>query len=142
MVEQEKSNTIELTEQKEEEEEEKNYNEDEDEDFDPTKLDKNISEDEEETQIGESNYSHIENESDGLIKTRRARQIEEQLYAKRKYASLLNAEISRKINNIWQEMQSEGSKRLSNNYGTNGSVLSNESKSKFNQSFEAEKLLI
>ncbi|QLL34967.1 hypothetical protein HG536_0H03420 [Torulaspora globosa] len=106
---------------------EEQYNEEEDEDFSPglSKQSEQEDEDEEEAYQLEQeesgsvkkgtdgyDYSHIESESGGLIRTRRGRLLEEQLNAKRKYEGLQAGTISESVNDIWEELQQITHKRL------------------------------
>ncbi|CCD25513.1 Swc5p NDAI_0F01950 [Naumovozyma dairenensis CBS 421] len=126
------------------------YNEEEDEDFDPDKVkvtlgdadddddddddaETNLSDDDEEeqkegkTRSGKNDYSKIESETGGLIKTRKARQLEEELNRKRKYEQLEVTSVPSSINDIWEELKQTSNKRLSKRHAVqgknNGSVL-------------------
>ncbi|SMN22564.1 similar to Saccharomyces cerevisiae YBR231C SWC5 Protein of unknown function, component of the SWR1 complex, which exchanges histone variant H2AZ (Htz1p) for chromatin-bound histone H2A [Maudiozyma saulgeensis] len=120
---------------------EEEYNEEEDEDFDPTKIDKDndIDTDSEvetetnETMINNNNvkiptksmdYSRIESESGGLVKTRRARLEEEEANKRYKYENIQNTPISDTVKSIWDEMQLQSKKRLSRHQGSNTSIIS------------------
>ncbi|CCC71443.1 hypothetical protein NCAS_0H01330 [Naumovozyma castellii] len=102
------------------------YNEEEDEDFDPSKVTeegedlKDDGEDnDEEAYVDDkelektNNYASIESESGGLVKTRRARQVENELKRKRKYEELQVTSIPESINKVWEELNDAGRKRLS-----------------------------
>lgn len=118
-------------------ESEEDYNEEEDEDFDPTKNEKqgddNISSDSEDEveykDVSEQDksgpsYANIESETGGLVKTRRARQIEDEANRKRKYNNLKEGTISENAMNTWEEMMKESTVRLSRHAGSNRSVIS------------------
>lgn len=60
-----------------------------------------------------NNYASIESESGGLVKTRRARQVENELKRKRKYEELQVTSIPESINKVWEELNDAGRKRLS-----------------------------
>ncbi|SCU96973.1 LAMI_0F08416g1_1 [Lachancea mirantina] len=57
------------------------------------------------------NYSSIENEQGGLIKTRYARKVEEELGRKQKYECLRGEGVSEETNNIWEDLQRESRNR-------------------------------
>jgi len=118
---------------------EEDYNEEEDEDFDPTRIDKDndIETDSEaeteSTDINSNNakvaakpvdYSRIESEYGGLVKTRRARHEEEEVNKRRKYENIQNTPISETAKSIWDEMQLQSKKRLSKHQGSNASIIS------------------
>lgn len=116
---------------------EEDYNEEEDEDFDPTKTERHADDDvssdsDEETEDRDvpstskegPNYSNIESETGGLVKTRRARQVEEEANRKRKYNSLKEGSISTNAISTWEDMMKESSARLSRHVGSNRSVIS------------------
>ncbi|KAK5773700.1 Swc5p PWA37_004984 [Arxiozyma heterogenica] len=117
------------------------YNEEEDEDFVPDKEFKTISYGHEEEEVdddkgedsddGESiksrNYSKIESEVGGLIKTRRGHQLERERMAKHKYDNIMvssDLHLSDKIIDIWSEMQNESTKRLIDSKMARQSVIS------------------
>lgn len=106
---------------------EEQYNEEEDEDFSPglNRQSEQEDEDEEEDYQVEDDgngsvkekkdsydYSHIESESGGLIRTRRGRLLEEELSAKRKYEGLQAGKVSESVNDIWEDLQQLTNKRL------------------------------
>lgn len=96
------------------------YNEEEDEDFDPTKerLESRIDDSDDGDLEGQESvnhnvdYSKIESEQGGLIRTRHARKVEEEMARNQMYESLENEGISQSTQNLWQELQDESSKRL------------------------------
>lgn len=107
--------------------EEEPYNEEEDEDFNPELANKSdLEEDDDEQEYGKEqddhgvrrskkenyDYSQIESESGGLIRTRRGRLLEDELNAKRKYEGLQSGTISESVNDIWEELQVLTNKRL------------------------------
>lgn len=110
------------------------YNEEEDEDFDPTKIDTtdNQNESESETEIDNKkepitnniDYSTIESDTGGLIKTRRARYEEIESNKRRKYENIQGTPISDTARSIWEEMNLESKKRLSRQQGSNISIIS------------------
>lgn len=121
------------------EEPEEEYNEEEDEDFDPTRVDKDVQvssgseEEEEEYQDADAvavdtkggvDYSKIESDTGGLVKTRRARLVEEAESRRFKYENIQEAPISDTAKNVWDEMQNISKQRLTRTRGTNGSILS------------------
>ncbi|CAI4283383.1 BBF_collapsed_G0004160.mRNA.1.CDS.1 [Saccharomyces cerevisiae] len=103
-----------------EDEDEDGYIEEEDEDFQPEKdklgggsddsdasdggddYDDGVNRDKGRNKV---DYSRIESESGGLIKTRRARQAEEEYAKTHKYESLTVESIPAKVNSIWEELQ-------------------------------------
>lgn len=109
------------------------YNEEEDEDFDPTRTDTidNSNESESDTEIDNKkehinnnlDYSKIESDTGGLIKTRRARYKEAELNKRRKYENIQGTPISDTARNIWDEMNLESKKRLSRQQGSNVSII-------------------
>lgn len=111
--------------------EEDEYIEEEDEDFDPTKSggaegpegDDGDGDDDDDDEDGRitANYSNIESESGGLVKTRRARELEELNNKKNRYEGLANS-VSQRANDIWDELRQDAYGRLQTKY--NGSVLS------------------
>lgn len=117
-------------------ENENDYIEEEDEDFVPDQnLDtNNASEDEEADDVEEDNvieskdYSKIESDVGGLIKTRRGRQLEMEHMAKHKYDNIMVAgsQIPSKIASIWDELQNESNKRLVDGKNARHSVISEE----------------
>ncbi|CAI4037461.1 hypothetical protein SMKI_02G3370 [Saccharomyces mikatae IFO 1815] len=122
----------------EEEKEEDNYREEDDEDFQPEKenigdvSDDGDDDDDDEgkdTSKHKVDYSHIESESGGLIKTRRARQAEEEYAKTHKYESLAVESIPAKVNSIWEELQQVSLARLSSSSGKVASVLSSSKES-------------
>lgn len=125
------------------------YNEEEDEDFDPTKgtavQSDGGSDDEFEDEIGqdqasEADYSRIENDQGGLVKTRRARQIEEEEAHRNKYEALAHSVVSNEVGSLWDELKQEGDQRLK----TSSSIMSNDKKSDIlhDQTLEGEQMLI
>ncbi|QHS71788.1 Swc5p [Saccharomyces paradoxus] len=128
----------------EEEEEEDDYIEEEDEDFQPERDKLGDGSDDSDASDGgdgdddneskgkgrsKVDYSRIESESGGLIKTRRARQAEEEYAKTHKYESLAVESIPAKVNSIWEELQQASRDRFLSSSGKVGSVLgsSNES---------------
>ena len=109
------------------------YNEEEDEDFDPTKIDSADHQNESDSEVEIDNkkepitnqidYSKIESDTGGLIKTRRARYEEAELNKKRKYENIQGTPISDTARNIWEDMKLESKKRLSRHQGSNISVI-------------------
>lgn len=117
------------------------YNEEEDEDFDPTQVgadggdgdgrngtddadvDADVDADDEDDDRN-TNYSKIESETGGLVKTRRARELEELNNRSNRYEGLANS-VSTKANDIWDELRITAFERL--NRQNNGSVLSDNS---------------
>ncbi|KAL3229098.1 SWR1-complex protein 5 [Nakaseomyces bracarensis] len=105
---------------------EEDYNEEEDLDFDPSKrvdVDNDsdgeavVDDDEQGVRV---NYSNIESESGGLVKTRRARELEEINNRKNKYEGLASS-VSQRANELWAQLKLEADGRLATN--SNGSVL-------------------
>lgn len=103
--------------------ENEDYNEEEDKDFVPDQESKTVNdekEDEDEDSEGDEpiksrNYSKIESDAGGLIKTRRGRQLEMEHMAKHKYDNIMvsaDSQLSNKITDLWNEMQNESTKRL------------------------------
>ncbi|CAI4055886.1 hypothetical protein SKDZ_02G3360 [Saccharomyces kudriavzevii ZP591] len=116
----------------EEDEEKDGYVEEEDEDFQPEReraggSSEDEDEDDEHIDKGKSrskiDYSRIESESGGLIKTRRARQAEKEYADTHKYESLAVESIPAKVDSIWEELQRASFDRLSRKSGEVGSVL-------------------
>lgn len=121
-----------------EDEDEDGYIEEEDEDFQPEKdklgggsddsdasdggddYDDDVNRDKGRNKV---DYSRIESESGGLIKTRRARQAEEEYAKTHKYESLTVESIPAKVNSIWEELQEASKNRLLSSSGKVGSVL-------------------
>lgn len=121
-----------------EDEDEDGYIEEEDEDFQPEKdklgggsddsdasdggddYDDGVNRDKGRNKV---DYSRIESESGGLIKTRRARQAEEEYAKTHKYESLTVESIPAKVNSIWEELQEASKNRLLSSSGKVGSVL-------------------
>lgn len=127
-----------------------NYIEEDDEDFDPNKPmteseinrpDGNIAKNDESDESDDDNYSveedeknvdkkgpkkfdysDMQSEAGGLIKTRGARRLEE-LNKKRKYESLENTSVSEGASDLWSKLKKQAISRLTLNNGTN-SVLS------------------
>ncbi|SCU99524.1 LANO_0F02102g1_1 [Lachancea nothofagi CBS 11611] len=98
--------------------EEDSYNEEEDEDFDPSK-DVNTGANDSEEDIGDDNkhddgpdYSKIESGQGGLVRTRRARELEEESLRQNKYESLRETGVSQRTSSLWGELQQESIKRL------------------------------
>lgn len=122
----------------EENEDHEDYNEEDDEDFVPGQVNSNEAgesdEEDEDAEIGENeaikskNYSKIESETGGLIKTRRGRQLEKEHFAKHKYDNIMvgTASLSEKAQSIWDEMQNESTKRLHDKKSARHSVISDE----------------
>ncbi|QLQ82088.1 hypothetical protein HG537_0G03430 [Torulaspora globosa] len=93
------------------------YKEEEDEDFKPGSGRQSEQEDEDEEddyreesdsvrkQKDSYDYSHIESESGGLIRTRRGRQLEEELKEKRKYEGLQAGTVSESVQDVWEELK-------------------------------------
>ncbi|CAR27342.1 hypothetical protein ZYGR_0I06160 [Zygosaccharomyces rouxii] len=96
------------------------YNEEEDEDFDPNKIQEGSDEeDEDEDFKGENNrskpstdYSRIESDTGGLVRTRRARQEEEERQKRHKYETLQVESVSESSANLWEELKHQGLQRL------------------------------
>lgn len=140
-----------------EEENENGYIEEEDEDFVPDQnLDiDNGSKDDDDDDIEEDNlikskdYSKIESDVGGLIKTRHGRQLEMEHMAKHKYDDMMveDLQITSKITNIWDEMQDESKRRLYDEKSARHSVISEKvpdiiETSSENTAPEEEKILI
>ncbi|CCH57951.1 hypothetical protein TBLA_0A01520 [Henningerozyma blattae CBS 6284] len=108
--------------------EEDDYNEEEDEDFDPSKKelinnepseeenDEYVSSEDEKTNV---DYSNITSDVGGFIKTRKARQLEEENRKKHKYESLDVSTISDNANSIWEELKKDANNRLQNSLSNN-----------------------
>lgn len=114
---------------------EDDYIEDEDEDFQPEgekSGDGSGDEDDEDTDKdrdmgrGKVDYSRIESESGGLVKTRRARQEEEEYARTHRYETLAAKSVPAKVDSIWEELQRASRDRLSSRAGEVGSVLGSE----------------
>lgn len=100
------------------------YNEEEDLDFDPSKegatdLNANNNDDEdddddegEDYDASAPDYSNIESTQGGLIRTRRARELENELARQQKYESLKQEGVSDQAKSVWDELQEESSRRL------------------------------
>lgn len=128
---------------------EEEYNEEEDEDFDPTKGtavagaevsdgEDDDEDDEDDSRVKDS-YSHIVSESGGLVKTRRARQQEEEFKRKNKYEGIVKAAISEKVGSIWEDLKKESLSRLHNK--ENDSVISESSKLKKDNHVAGEEMV-
>ncbi|CAI4060298.1 hypothetical protein SUVZ_04G4390 [Saccharomyces uvarum] len=111
------------------------YIEDEDDDFQPEgeksgdgSGDEDDDEDDRDRDVGRGkvDYSRIESESGGLVKTRRARQEEEEYARTHKYETLAVETIPAKVDSIWEELQRASRNRLSSRAGEVGSVLGSE----------------
>lgn len=119
---------------------EEQYNEEEDEDFDPSKEKASHSDEDgddgdeyEAYPDGKSpseeykrtvDYSHVESETGGLIKTRRARMLEDELSKRQKYENLTDTAVSDSINGIWDDLK-DASNKILKSQGSRGSVLAN-----------------
>lgn len=119
---------------------EEHYNEEDDEDFDPSK-EKTAHSDQEgddgdayetypdgdnpsQEYKGTVDYSHVESETGGLIKTRRARMLEDELSKRQKYENLKDTTVSDSIKGIWDELK-DASNKILKHQGSSGSVLAN-----------------
>lgn len=139
-----------------EEEIENDYIEEEDEDFVPDQnLEIDDASKDEEDDIEEDNlikskdYSKIESDVGGLIKTRHGRQLEMEHMAKHKYDDIMvnDMHITSKVTNLWDEMQDESNKRLYDDKSARHSVISENvpdviETSSDNTAPEEEKILI
>lgn len=130
-----------LNSQKEATFEEEQYVEEEDEDFNPDDENPQMSSDEGEDGDEDDgkapkreqrkrvkndvDYSQIESESGGLIKTRRGRLLQQELDRKRKYETMEKTEISDTIKGVWEDLQSMSDKRLGMQ-GSVGSILADD----------------
>lgn len=76
--------------------------------------------------IRSKDYSKIESDTGGLIKTRRGRQLEQEHLAKHKYDNLMvkDTELSSKVTDTWIQLQQESDKRLNDGYVARLSVIS------------------
>lgn len=111
---------------------ETDYNEEEDEDFDPSKERLQQSDDDEyddnttildnSRQKSRVDYSRIESDTGGLVKTRRARFLQEELDRKRKYEDMERTTVSESIKDVWEELKDISNKRLKAR-GSSGSIL-------------------
>lgn len=129
---------------------EEQYNEEEDEDFNPEQGKQSEDEDEEdESKPTESSkqkdgrnfdYSRIESETGGLVRTRRAKLLEDELKSKRKYEGLQAGSISDSVKDIWNELKEVTNKRLKDRAFC-GSVLADGDGVRA-ESYQEERILI
>ncbi|KOH00541.1 Swc5p, partial [Saccharomyces eubayanus] len=99
---------------------------DEDDDDDDNNNNNNNNNRDRDNARGKVDYSRIESESGGLVKTRRARQEEEEYARTHKYEALAVESIPAKVDSIWEELQRASRDRLSSRAGEVGSVLGSE----------------
>lgn len=101
------------------------YNEEEDEDFDPNKVqegsdeedeDEDFKGDQKQTKAG-TDYSRIESDTGGLVRTRKARQEEEERLKRHKYETLEVESVSESCTKLWEDLKQRGLDRI------NGSEL-------------------
>lgn len=95
------------------------YNEEEDEDFDPNKIqegsdveeDEDFKEDHNQSKFT-ADYSRIESDTGGLIRTRKARQQEEERLKRHKYETLEVESVSENSAKLWEDLKQQGLNRL------------------------------
>lgn len=129
---------------------EEHYNEEEDEDFKPDQGKISDDEDEEhegpretgakQKSSGAVDYSGIESETGGLVRTRRARLVEEELERKRKYEGMQTVSESDSVKDIWNELKEATNKRLKDR-AFSGSVLAEDSTLR-EESYQEERIVI
>lgn len=127
------------------------YNEDEDEDFNPENAKQSDVEEDDDDDIaaeeikdkgsGKFDYSGIESETGGLVRTRRARQLEDEQRLKRKYEGLQAGTISASVENTWNELKEITNKRLKDRSSC-GSVLAGDSATGQESGYKEEHILI
>ncbi|CAR30282.1 Swc5p [Lachancea thermotolerans CBS 6340] len=103
---------------------EEDYNEEEDLDFDPSKeegaqpnesdndADGDTGDDDKNYEETNPDYSNIESGQGGLVRTRRARELEDELARRQKYEHIKQEGISQEAKSVWDELQQESTKRL------------------------------
>lgn len=128
--------------------EEEEYNEEEDLDFDPTKANEDSDDDDEEENYradtgeekGTANYSQIESDTGGLVRTRRAKQLEEERRKRHKYETLQSVSVSDDVKSLWQELKLQAARRLQTNL-SKSSVMANGNPLDSNTSTETQILI-
>lgn len=101
-------------------EDEEEYNEEDDVDFDPTKVDEGSEDEGEEESYTTGHdgnkmnvdYAEIESETGGLVRTRRARQLEEEQRKRHKYEALQDVSASEEVKDLWEDLKRQASRRL------------------------------
>lgn len=101
-------------------EDEEEYNEEDDVDFDPTKANEGSEDEDEEENYTtghdetkmNGDYAQIESETGGLVRTRRARQLEEEQRKRHKYDTLQDVSASEEVKDLWEDLKHQASRRL------------------------------
>ncbi|AQZ12845.1 SWC5 (YBR231C) [Zygosaccharomyces parabailii] len=101
-------------------EDEEEYNEEDDVDFDPTKANEGSEDEDEEENYTtghdetkmNGDYAQIESETGGLVRTRRARQLEEEQRKRHKYDTLQDVSASEEVKDLWEDLKRQASRRL------------------------------
>lgn len=96
------------------------YDEEEDEDFDPTKVQEASDEEDEDEDFradqdkskSVADYSRIESDTGGLIRTRKARHLEEERSKRHKYETLEVKLVSESSGKLWEDLKHRGLERL------------------------------
>ncbi|EDO19450.1 hypothetical protein Kpol_1002p98 [Vanderwaltozyma polyspora DSM 70294] len=137
-----------------EEEHDSSYDEEDDEDFDPTKVEVVGNSDEDEDDLdgyrdgevpkdvskSKRDYSAIESDAGGLIKTRRARLLEESLSKTHKYEHLETSNVSESIRSVWDDLKNTSLQRLDMN--RRNDTIMGESSKKENAALDEETIWI